>query len=121
MPNGIESSSMLKPKTQYEVNPATQVCWYLLETFSAPLLCSHATISLIDYDRLQLYHANCLVILVSSAINFSGGDGLSKFVTLIITLSCFSLKQNGISDTLMNENPNLVKGDIKLVKDHKPW
>ena len=53
---------------------------------SVPLLCSHATISLIDRDHLQLYHANRLAILVSPAINFSDGDGKDKSIATITAL-----------------------------------
>ncbi|KAF9643615.1 hypothetical protein BDM02DRAFT_3123168 [Thelephora ganbajun] len=77
--------------------------------FSVPLLRSHATVGLVDRDRLQLYHANRSVILVSSAIDFSGGDGLDKFIAIIIAFRHLSLKQNGILDTLAKTNGELVK------------
>jgi hypothetical protein len=95
-----------------------QVCRYLLEMFSVPLLRSHATISLVDRDRLQLYHANRSAILVSSAINFSEGDGLSKFIAIIIAFNCLSFEQNGILDTLAKKNTELVK-DSDIPVDNK--
>ena len=106
---GSEGRSTPKPETQHQVDPAVQVCRYLLEMFSVPLLRSHATASLVDRDRLQLYHANRSVILVSSAINFSKGDGLKKFIANIIALHCLSFQENGILDTLIPENTELVR------------
>ena len=77
--------------------------------FSIPLLRSHATVSLVDRDRLQLYHANHSVILLSSAINFSGGDGLKKFIATIIAFQCLSPEQNGILKTIFRKNADLVR------------
>ena len=110
-----EGSSVLERETRRQVNLAVRVCCHLAEMFSASLLRSHATVSLVDHDRLQLYYANRSVILVSSAINFSEGDGLSKFVTVIIALNCHSLEQDRISDTLAKRNGDLVKDSGILV------
>jgi hypothetical protein len=115
---GDAGSSTPTPEIQNQVNPAMQVCRYLLEMFSVPLLRSHATISLVDRDRLQLYHANRSAILVSSAINFSEGDGLSKFIAIIIAFNCLSFEQNGILDTLAKKNTELVK-DSDIPVDNK--
>ena len=104
-----EGRSTPKPEIQRKLEPANQVCRYLLEMFSVPLLRSHATVSLVDRHRLQLYHANRSVILVSSAINFSGGDGLEKFIATIIAFRRFSHEQNGIFDTLVPKDASLVQ------------
>jgi len=92
-------------ETQRQLALALQVSRYLLEMFSIPLLRSHATVSLVDPDRLQLYHANCSVILVSSVINFSEGDKLNATV---IAFRCPSLEQNGILETRVPGNAALV-------------
>ena len=102
-------SSTSKPTIQNQLNLAIQVCRYLLEMFSVPLLCSHAAVSLVDRDRLQLYHASRSAILVPSAINFSKGDGLDKLIALIIAFSRLSFRQNGILDTLARKNIELVE------------
>lgn len=47
-----EDPSLPEPKPQQQVGPALQVCCYILEMFSVPLLRSHATVSLIDCDHL---------------------------------------------------------------------
>ena len=99
--------------------PAIQVCRYLLEMFSVPLLRSHATVGLVDRDRLQLYHANRSVILISSAINFSEGEGLEKFIAIIIAFRCLSLKENGILDNVVKESPVLMKNPKIHEKDKK--
>ena len=103
-----EDSSSSEPELKNQVDPALQVCRYLLEMFSVPLLRSHATVSLVDRDRLQLYHANRSVILVSSAINFSDGDGKDKFIATIIAFHCLSLEQNGILETRVPRNAGLI-------------
>ena len=97
-----------KQEPKRQVEPALQVCRYLLEMFSVPLVRSHATVSLVDRDRLQLYHANRSVILVSSAINFSDGDGLDKFIGMIIAFQHLSLEQNGILTSIVPGNIQLV-------------
>jgi len=109
MLNEGDESSMPKPETQRQLDPATQVCRYLLEMFSVPLLRSHATVGLVDRGRLQLYHANRSVILVSSAIKFSEGDGVDKFIAMITAFYRLSFGQNGILDTFAKNNPGLVK------------
>ena len=105
---GDESCSAAKPETQRQIEPALQICRYLLEMFSVPLLRSHATTSLVDRDRLQLYYSDHSVILVSSAVNFSKDDGLDKFIANIIAFHCLSFEENGILDTLTSKNINLI-------------
>ena len=113
-----EGRSTPKTETQRQIGPAGQVCRYLLEMFSVPLLRSHATVSLVDRDRLQLYHANHSVIVVSSAINFSGGDGLKMFIATIIAFRYLSPEQNGILETLFQKNTALVQNS-KIAADDK--
>ena len=48
------------------------------------------------WDQPQLYHANCSVILGSSAINFSGDNRLDKFIA------------NGILESMVPDNTRLV-------------
>ena len=105
-----EKSSASTIETGNQSGPSIQVCSYLLEMFSDTPLRSHATICLIDRDRLQLYNADRSVILVSSAINFSKGDGLDQFIAVIVALHCFPLKQNRTLDALPID-------DIKVVKN----
>ena len=101
-----------QPEPQQQVDPALQVCRYLLEMFSVPLLRSHATASLVDRDRLQLYHANRSVILVSSAINFSTDDGKDKLIATIIAFHRLSFAQNGILTSIIPENVNLLSKTV---------
>ena len=110
-------SSTSITETQTQMSPAMQVGYYLLEMFSIPLLRSHATVGLVDRDRLQLYHANRSVILVSSAINFSEEDGLDKFIAVIIAFRLLSFKQNGILDGLVEKNAELAKGKKSSSED----
>ena len=105
-----EGSSMQTTELGIQIDLAPQVCRYLLEMFSVPLLRSHTTVGLVDRSRLQLYHANRSVILVSSAINFSDGDGLDKFIAVIIAFQRLSFEQSGILNTHLEGNTELVKG-----------
>ena len=82
----------IEPELKNQIEPALQVCRYLRERLSVPLLRSHATVSLVDRNRLQPYHANRSVILVSSAIKFSKGDGKDKFIGTIIGFYYLSLE-----------------------------
>ena len=97
-----------QPELKQQVEPALQVCRYLLEMFSVPLLRSHATASLVDLDRLQLYHANRSVVLVSSAIKFSTDDGKDKLIATIIAFHRLSLAQNGILTSIVPKNVDLL-------------
>ena len=105
-----EGSSTTEPEIQRQAILAIRVCRYLLGMFSAHLLRSHATVTLVDRGRLQLYHANRSVILVSSTINLLEGDGLSKFIAVIIALGRPPFEQNSVLDTLAKKNAELVKG-----------
>ena len=80
-----------------------QVGRYLLEQFSVPAFRSHATIGLVDRDRIQFYHANRSVILVSSAISFSTRHqptDVDKFIAIVIAFSRLSLCDSGILHNL---------------------
>ena len=112
-----ERLSMSNHETERQLQPVHQVCRYLMEMFSIPLLRSHATVSLVDRDRLQLYHANRSVILVSSAINFSGDDGLKKFIATIIAFRRLSPGQNGIPQTLFSGNVKPVQNSNIAAED----
>jgi len=89
--------------------------------FSVPLFRSHATVSLVDRDRLQLYHANRSVILVSSAIDFSTENGKDKFIATIIAFHCLTLEQNGILESIVPRNSSILskqvfKGEDRVVQ-----
>ena len=55
---------------------------------------------------------------MSSAINFSGGDGPDKFIATIIAFRCLSYNQTGILDTLVPNNTELV-GNSNISNDNK--
>ena len=107
-----EHSSASTTGTKTQSGAGVQVCSYLLEMFSNPLLRSHATVCLVDRDCLQLYHANRSVILVSSVIDLFKGDGLDHFIVVIIAFHRLSLKEYGTLDAFQMD-------DLKLVKDPK--
>ena len=102
----VAGTRVRKPQTSEtdrQKHAYLQVGRYLLEQFSVPAFRSHATIGLVDRDRIQFYHANHSVILVSSAINFSASDrtgGLDKFIAIVIAFSRLSLRDNGILHNL---------------------
>ena len=102
-------------ETEHQKVAYLQVGRYLLEQFSVPAFRSHATIGLVDRDRIQFYHANHSVILVSSAFSFSATDrtgGLDKFIAIVIAFSRLSLSGNGILHNL--HDGNLFQDNEKL-------
>jgi len=107
-------------ETVYQKSAYLQVGRYLLNQFSVPALRSHATIALVDRDRIQFYHANHSVILVSSAISFSTKDtenGLDKFIAIVIAFGRLTLCDNGIlhnphGSELFSDNEKLVTGQV---------
>ena len=85
----------LRPETQHQRDLAVHAWHHIQEIFSNSPLRPYATIGLVDRNRLQLYHANRSVILVSSAIDFSEGDGLDKFIATVIACNCLWFKRHG--------------------------
>jgi len=77
---------------------------YLQGQLSTPIFRLHATVALVDRDRIQFYHANHSVILVSSAISFSENariGGLEKLIAIMIAFSRFTLYDDGILQNLL--------------------
>ena len=107
-------------ETKQQRDAHLQVGRYLLEQFSIPAFRSHITIGLVDRDRIQFYHANHSVILVSSAIDFSSGNlagGLDKFIAIVIAFGRLSLSNNGIlydlhDSELFQDNKKLLTSDL---------
>jgi len=102
-------------ETNRQKDAYLQVGRYLLEQFSVPAFRSHATVGLVDRDRIQFYHANRSVVLVSSALSFAKDDrtdGLKKFIAIGIAFGRLSLCQNGILHNL--GNGELFKDNEKL-------
>ena len=100
-------------ETEQQKDAYLQVGRYLLDLFSIPAFRSHATVGLVDRNRIQFYHANHSVILVSSAIAFSTADdveGLNKLIAIVIAFGRLSLRDNGILHEL---------GDGKLFLDNE--
>ena len=96
-------------ETETQAGPAIQVHRYLLEMFSDSPLRLHATVCLLDHNRLQFYHANPSVILVSSAINLLKDDGMDKLIAITLASHWLLIEQNGISGTLSKPNVELVR------------
>jgi hypothetical protein len=107
-------------ETQQQKDAYLQIGRYLLEQFSIPAFRSHITVGLVDRDRIQFYHANRSVILVTSGINFSPSDntgGLEKFIAIVIAFSRLSLRDNGIlhnlhSGKLFRDNEKLPTSNL---------
>jgi hypothetical protein len=113
-PRGLQTNEPDRQKEAY-----IQVGRYLLEQFSVPAFRSHATIGLVDRDRIQFYHANHSVILVSSAISFSASDrtgGLDKLIAIVIAFSRLSLCDNGILHNLHDGKLFRDNGDLPTSK-----
>jgi len=87
-----------KRETDQQKDAYHQVGRYIFKLFSIPTFRSQVTVGLVDRDRIQFYHANHSVILVSSAINFTtrGREGLDKFIAIMIAFRRLSLRDDGI-------------------------
>ena len=120
-PGGQPPERKLPPRprtdeTEKQKEAYLQVGRYLLEQFSIPAFRSHATVGLVDRDRIQFYHANHSVILVSSAIRFTAGgrgEGLEKFIAIVIAFGRLSLRDSGILHEL--HNGKMFRDNEKLV------
>ena len=92
-------------ETNHQKETYLQAGQYLLEQFSMPALRSHATVAVVDRNRIQFYHATHSVILVTSAIaflTFDDEDGLNKFIAIVMAFNRLSLEDNGILHELPN-------------------
>jgi len=90
-------------ETELQKNTYLQVGRYLLDQFSVPAFHSHTNISLVDHDRIQFYHANHSVILVSSGLSFLKDNQtgrLHKFIVIVIAFGRLTLRDNGILQDL---------------------
>jgi hypothetical protein len=114
-----ESRSTPEPEVQRWSNPAVQVCRYLLGKFSDSLLRSHATASFVDRGRFQLYHVNRTVILISSAIDFSEGDGVDKFIAYVIASHRLSFKNAILNDDTQPVQNSEIPEDNKVIQEGK--
>ena len=98
IPRKPRSKELKRQKDAY-----LQVGRYLLDQFSVSAIRSHATIALVDRDRIQFYHADRSVILVSSALSSSESDrtgGLEKFIAIMIAFGRLTLGDDGILHNL---------------------
>ena len=117
-------SRLLTGETERQKEVYLQVARYLLESFAVPAFRSHATVGLVDRDRIQFYHANRSVILVSSAINFSARDrtgGVEKFIAIVIAFSRLSLRDNGILHNLHDGNLFADNRKLHITKARSPF
>jgi len=85
----------------------------------------------VDRDRIQFYHANHSVVLVSSGINFSPNDrtgGLDKFIAIMIALGRLSLRDSGIHYEPHDGTPfldkklstsDLAPGAVRMLEEGK--
>ena len=105
-----------KSETKQQKKAYLQVGRYILKQFSFPAFRSHATVSLVDRGRIQFYHANHSVILVSSAINFttSGGmEGLDKCLAIMIAFRHLSLRNDLHNGQLVGDSKKLATSEVR--------
>ncbi|KAF9460364.1 hypothetical protein BDZ94DRAFT_1311616 [Collybia nuda] len=76
-------------------NVRLQCARYLMEMLNFSALRSHALITLIKRDRLQLVYADRSAIVTSSIINLRTKDGLKMFLAMLIAFHRLSPKQWG--------------------------
>jgi len=111
---GREPRKNQTDETKGQKDASLQVGRYFLEQFSVPALRSHATIGLVDRERIQFCHANHSAILVTSAINFSSNDpdGSDKFIAIVIAFSRLSLGDSGVLHNLHDGGLFRDNGDL---------
>jgi len=111
-------------ETEQQKDAYLQVGRYIFKQFSIPTFRSHATVGLVDRDRIQFYHANHSVILVSSAVNFATSgrmEGLDKFIAIMIAFHRLSLRNDGTlhdphdlhDGQLLGDNKKLATSEVR--------
>lgn len=77
----------------------------------------HVTVGLVDRNRIQFYHANHSVVLVSSAINLSLEDdegSIDKLIAILIAFRRLFLNDRRIMEPIENATILRLEGNEKL-------
>ncbi|KAF9459057.1 hypothetical protein BDZ94DRAFT_1312771 [Collybia nuda] len=83
-----------------------QCARYLMEMLEFSVLRSHALVTLVDRDRMQLVYADRSAIVTSSIIDLRTDNGLDQFLAMLIAFHRLSPKQWGFLSLV--ENPFLT-------------
>lgn len=130
-PGGDSSQVSEREPTERQNETYLRVAQYILKQFEVSPHRSHITMGLVDRDRIQFYHANHSVVLVSSGVDFSLHDrtgGLDKFIAIVIALGKLSLRDSGIhyephDNTLFPEKElptsDLAPGAMRMLEEGK--
>jgi len=77
----------------------------------------HVTVGLVDRNRIQFYHANHAVVLVSSVIDLSlrnDKSGIDRFIAILIAFRYLSLRDQMVLGTGPNGMTLRLRGDDKV-------
>lgn len=81
----------------------------------------HVTVGLVDRNRIQFYHANHTVVLVSSVIDLSDDEGgIDRFIAFLIAFHYLFIHDKAVLEngrngtTLRLEGNGKVKGPIEI-------
>jgi len=103
---------MLRDPASALARQPTEVGQLLMDLLS---LRSHMTVSLVDNNHIQFYHANHSVVLLSSVIDLSLHDdegGIDRFIAALIALSLLSLHDWTVLEA--GQNGMTLQGDDKV-------
>jgi len=77
----------------------------------------HVTVCLVDRERIQFYHANHSVVLISSIIDLSlrkDGGGIDKLIAVLIAFRRLSLHDRRIMEPVQNATILRLEGNKEL-------
>ncbi|KAK0452052.1 uncharacterized protein EV420DRAFT_704485 [Desarmillaria tabescens] len=98
------------PGTDRAEKARIQCARYALQILSNAGLRSHAIITLIDRDRMQLSYYDRSIIIVSQAIDLANEDDKTLFIAMLIGSHRLTLKQRGILHHII-EDPYITDFD----------
>ncbi|KAF9460363.1 hypothetical protein BDZ94DRAFT_1324181 [Collybia nuda] len=101
-----------KKDNQLCIEARLQCARYLMEMLEFSVLRSHALVTLVDRDRMQLVYADRSAIVTSSIIDLRTNNGLDQFLAMLIAFHRLSPKQWGFLSLV--ENPFLTNSGFTV-------
>ncbi|KAK0484246.1 hypothetical protein EDD18DRAFT_1112042 [Armillaria luteobubalina] len=121
-PQKVLDEEGFAPGTDSAEKARIQCARYALHILSNAGLRSHALVTLIDRDRIQLSYYDRSAIIVSQAIDLTNGDDEIRFIAMLIGCHRLTLKQRGVLHDIIKDpyltdfsRFNAVSKDPKLL------
>ena len=102
------------PRSQSQPEQSPEVGPLLIQLLS---IHPHVTVGLVDRNRVQFYHANHSVVLVSSVIDLSSEDdegGIDRLIAILIAFRRLSLQDRRILEPVQNAAILRLEGNDKV-------